>query len=256
MFIGLLRATPGDDAETCVINGLGVSNRHKSHTEPKRLFPQTVKPATIIAAGMTARAERGQPTPRRFTGEAAGLDRRNFADIAAERGHGETEMRRGPPPVPTHLKLLRGNPGKQALNKHEPQPLLPDKVPDPPEFLSGYAHDEWYRIIDELYRLRLVTSVDVNCLAAYCEAFKRWRTAQELLARMAERDEATAGLLVEGKTGNSVPNPLVVIADQAARNMVRYAAEFGLTPSARSRINTGVDAAGRTASKFDGLLAG
>ena len=35
--------------------------------------------------------------------------------------------------------------------------------------------------------------------------------------------------------------------------MVRYAAEFGMTPSARSRIATGD---GHQASKFDGLIGG
>lgn len=30
-------------------------------------------------------------------------------------------MSRGPPPTPTALKILRGNPGKRALPKHEPK---------------------------------------------------------------------------------------------------------------------------------------
>ncbi|HEY2526373.1 MAG TPA: P27 family phage terminase small subunit [Xanthobacteraceae bacterium] len=68
---------------------------------------------------------------------------------------------------------------------------------------------------------------------------------------MAEKDPITSGLVVK-KNGNATPNPLVAIAEKAARAMVRYAAEFGLTPAARSRISaTDVSAAD---SKFGPLL--
>jgi phage terminase small subunit len=49
-------------------------------------------------------------------------------------------------------------------------------------------------------------------------------------------------------------NPLVLIAKQAASDMVRYASEFGMTAAARARIAAGVYNS-PTASKFDGLLA-
>jgi P27 family predicted phage terminase small subunit len=67
-------------------------------------------------------------------------------------------------------------------------------VPEPPPFLVGYAADEWWRVAPELHRLGLLTLVDVMPLAAYCEAYKRWRTAEELLATMAEKDAVTGGL--------------------------------------------------------------
>lgn len=163
--------------------------------------------------------------------------------------------KRGPPPKPTVLKLIRGNPGHQALNKHEPQPTLPVQPPEAPEFLEGFAREEWNRIIVELYRLRLVTAVDINPLAAYCESYRRWRTAVETLTEMERSDPVTHGLIVKTQSGGTAPNPFVLIAQNAARNMVRYAAEFGLTPAARSRIT---DASSATApvSKFDGLIAG
>ena len=161
---------------------------------------------------------------------------------------------RGPRPIPTHLKLLRGNPGHQALNKNEPQPLQFENVPDPPEFLTGYARDEWWRIIEELQRLKLVTLVDINPLAAYCQAFKRWRTAEEMLATMADRDALMNGLIIKSKNGTAVPNPIAVMADKAAAAMVRYASEFGLTPAARSRITAAH--AENPDSKFAGLIAG
>jgi len=53
---------------------------------------------------------------------------------------------------------------------------------------------------------------------------------------MAERDQLTGGLMIKTTNGNAIQNPLVGTANKAAADMVRYAAEFGMTPSARSRI--------------------
>lgn len=100
-----------------------------------------------------------------------------------------------------------------------------------PAFLTGYAEEEWRRIIVELYHR--VTVVDVNALAAYCQAYARWRTAEEALATMAARDPLTNGLMIKTNTGSAVQNPIVATANKAARDMVRYAAEIGLTPAAR-----------------------
>jgi P27 family predicted phage terminase small subunit len=159
---------------------------------------------------------------------------------------------RGPPAKPTHLKLLRGNPGHQVLNKREPRPALPDKPPPPPDTLSGYAREEWDRIVVEAFRLKLVTALDINPLAAYCDAYERWRTARETIAGMAQRDEIMHGLIVKTQSGGAAPNPLVLIAQSAARDMVRFASEFGLTPAARSRISAG-EAIGE--GKFTGFIA-
>src|SRR5262245_29725022 len=154
----------------------------------------------------------------------------------------------GPPPTPSVIKLLRGNPGKRAI-RSEPKPEIPQTPPEAPAFLAGHARDEWKRVAPELHRLRLLTSIDVAPLAAYCAAYGRWRTAEELLNEV--RDELHAGLLVAGSS-RAVPNPLVKISRDAAEAMVRFAGEFGMTPVARSRISAGVGY--EPPSKFDGLL--
>jgi P27 family predicted phage terminase small subunit len=152
------------------------------------------------------------------------------------------------------LKLLRGNPGKQALNKAEPQPLIEPEPPDAPAFLLGHAADEWYSVAAELHRLKLLSRVDTQVLAAYCHAYGTWRYAVEVLNEMAARDPATHGLLVKGNKGGAIQNPMWFTARQAAKDMVRYAAEFGFSPAARCRISNadGED----PESKFAGLLAG
>jgi phage terminase small subunit len=105
---------------------------------------------------------------------------------------------RGRKLIPMHLKLIRGNPGKRAVLR-EPEPAVGEA--NPPDFLLGYAADEWFRVVDELLRLKLVTIIDLNVLAAYCQAYSGRRTMEEKLAEMAQRDTATAALLIRGPDG-------------------------------------------------------
>jgi P27 family predicted phage terminase small subunit len=146
-------------------------------------------------------------------------------------------------PTPLKLKLLRGNPGCRPI-KPEPQPRSAKECPLPPAHLSEYARCEWHRIGPELHRLGLLTVLDETSFAAYCCAYGHWRMAEELLSR--------EDLLVAGER-HGVANPLLKIAAQAARDLIRFGAEFGLTPSARARVTAGMPPG--SPSKFGDLLA-
>jgi P27 family predicted phage terminase small subunit len=71
---------------------------------------------------------------------------------------------------------------------------------------------------------------------AYCQAFARWRQAEDMLTAMAEHELETGALITKTSTGIPIQNPLQRIAVNAANDMIRYAAEFGLTPAARARV--------------------
>ena len=164
-------------------------------------------------------------------------------------------MVRGRKPTPTHLKILRGNPSRVPIHP-EIEPQVVEGIPGPPAFLMPEAKAEWRRLVVELYRLGVLTVVDERPFAAYCQAFAHWVAAEDAIARMATADPLTGGMTVMGSTGeNMVPNPLMYAARAAAADMVKYAAEFGFTPSARARVAAGV-AAGTAHSKFAGLIGG
>ena len=134
--------------------------------------------------------------------------------------------------VPTALKLKRGNPGKQRLNLKEPHFHRGNKPPVPPRHLNGVAREEWQRIVDELHQLGLLTTVDLNVFAVYCQTYARWVDAELQIAR----PDGTMQLTLTTDKGNEIYNPAVAVAMQAARDLVKYAVEFGFTPSSRSRI--------------------
>jgi P27 family predicted phage terminase small subunit len=153
-------------------------------------------------------------------------------------------------PTPVRLKLLRGNPGKRRIGDVF-EPPKPPAPPEPPEFLTGYAREEWERVAPGLALFRLLSNFDTMPLAAYCMAYEHWRTAEELMVRMAAGDPALQGLLVKGSKGQPRANPLLEISRMAARDMVRFADEFGFSPAARSRISAGISLVPAPKSKLE-----
>jgi P27 family predicted phage terminase small subunit len=162
-------------------------------------------------------------------------------------------MTTGRKPKPTHLKLVTGNPGKRALLKSEAQIVM--ALPSPPPHLNDEAKVEWGRISEELYKIGLLSGIDRAALAAYCQAYGRWVSAETAITAMSAGDKLTAGLLIKTSNGNAIQNPLVGTANKAMADMVRYAAEFGMTPSARSRINA-TPPAGEKEDPADRYFAG
>lgn len=134
----------------------------------------------------------------------------------------------GRKPKPTALKVVTGNPGKRPLNNNEPQ-IPTFTIPNPPAHLNEIALDEWNNVAPSLFNCGILSVVDRAALGAYCQAYARWAEAEALLAEMK--------LTVETAAGNHIQNPLVGIANKAAGDMMKYAAEFGMTPSARSRLS-------------------
>ena len=89
--------------------------------------------------------------------------------------------RPGPPPKPTALKLIAGNPGKKRLPQGEPKPMV--EAPVPPKHLTAEARVEWERLAPILVRLKLLTKLDRAALAAYCQAWARHVEAEEQVAK-------------------------------------------------------------------------
>lgn len=133
---------------------------------------------------------------------------------------------RGRKPKPTRLKLLEGNPGKRPISGREPQP--PASQPSCPAHLSPTAKAEWKRLAQTLNRIGVLTQVDRAALAAYCQAYGRWVEAEKKLQE--------TPVLLKTPAGYVQQSPWLTVANKQLELMVRYMAELGLTPSARSRL--------------------
>lgn len=130
------------------------------------------------------------------------------------------------PPKPTALKLLEGNPGKRPINRSEPKPA--SKTPNCPSWLDDVAKAEWKRVIKDLEGAGLITLIDRSALAAYCQAFSRWKHAEDIVKR--------EGLTMATESGYVMQHPAVGIANSALELMRKFMSEFGMTPASRSKI--------------------
>ena len=115
---------------------------------------------------------------------------------------------RGRKPKPTAVKQLEGNPGKRQLNANEPKPAA--RAPSCPKWLEDDAKKEWRRLAKQMEQLGILTEVDMAAFAGYCQAYARWKEAEEFIS----------------------------IAQQYMKQMSKFCEQFGLTPASRSRIVT------------------
>jgi len=134
---------------------------------------------------------------------------------------------KGRKPKPTKLRLIQGNPGKRPINKREAKP--PVGMPPCPEHLNEMAKKKWKEKSQELFALGILTKIDGDLLAGYCQAYSRWQDAEERLKDMGPT-------IVNA--GRVQPNPLIRISKDALATMLRLGVEYGITPSSRSRIQT------------------
>lgn len=136
---------------------------------------------------------------------------------------------RGRKPRPTAMKELEGNPGKRKLNVNEPKPSR--AAPQCPEWLDEEAKKEWDRMVRHLELLGVITEIDMAAFAAYCQAYSRWKEAEEFITKH--------GTIVKTPSGYWQQVPQVSIAQTYLKLMHKFCEQFGLTPSARSRIVAG-----------------
>lgn len=132
-----------------------------------------------------------------------------------------------PRPIPTALKRLRGNPGRRPLNDDEPQPAELVALGDPPDFLGPYGIEEWRRAGPVLIDLGLLTEADLMVFTTYCMNVNILIEAQHDIERN--------GMTIDGARG-PVRNPALATFAAATTALRSLAAEFGMTPSSRSRM--------------------
>jgi P27 family predicted phage terminase small subunit len=147
--------------------------------------------------------------------------------------------RPGPAPTPTHLKIVRGV-RRDRINDKEPKPTK--KTPPCPAWLSAEGKKVWRRTSKQLTEMGLLYACDGDSLAAYCEAVVRHQKACEVIN--------STGILIKGRRDGVVKNPAVQVARDAEATIKAFAQEFGLTPSARTRLKTTEE----TSSTLDDLL--
>jgi P27 family predicted phage terminase small subunit len=150
---------------------------------------------------------------------------------------------RGRKPKPTNIKKLEGC-RADRINKNEPQPKL-GKV-SCPGWLMPEAKKEWERIAGDLEVMGLLTQVDQAAFAGYCQSWAKYLEAEKLLDK--------EGTVIVSAKGNVNANPAIWISSSSLKQMLKFAVEFGLTPSSRGRISVASKGPGDPMDSMDELL--
>lgn len=135
---------------------------------------------------------------------------------------------RGRKPVPTAIKRLNGNPGNRPL-KDDDIKFEAVKPPPPDDLTSDVAKAKWDEMADMLTGYRLLSKLDLDALRVYCEAFAQWTDAVDSIQK-------TGWVVKAPKSGHPMLNPYMSVKKDAEKKMADFHADFGLTPSARTRV--------------------
>lgn len=142
---------------------------------------------------------------------------------------------------PTNLRLLAGVPvGK--LNNDEPQPDT--TIPQCPS-KDTLVKEIWDYTVEQLRVMELATMSDRDMLLAYCQAVAAHRRAGDQL----EADGTFIKLL-----GTSQPHPALKVQKEMASLIKTLGNEFGLSPSARSRIHVSAQQPKKTTGRDSARL--
>ncbi|WGM06852.1 phage terminase small subunit P27 family [Arsenophonus nasoniae] len=145
----------------------------------------------------------------------------------------------GPPKTPTHLRLIRGNPSKRAINKNEPKPEK--GVPPTPKHFNKQER-YWFKVLCErLDAIGVITAIDGMALELLVGAYVEWRKHRDVIDKEGETYKTTS------TDGNVMirPHPQVAMMADAWKRICRMQAEFGMTPASRSKVN------GKAANEID-----
>lgn len=152
---------------------------------------------------------------------------------------------KGPRPTPTVLKILRGNPGRRAINTSEPEPGALDPR-TPRELADKDARAEWRRTIVPAIATGQITAADRSLAILHCSLWATW-VSQNAIA--AERPHVT----LNARLGSQTPNVVRGMANKTIMLIAKVDAELGLSPSSRSRVKA-VAPAAKSANPLDRFL--
>ena len=141
---------------------------------------------------------------------------------------------KGRPRIPTEIKVLKGtlSPSRELL-----APMLvelSEGVPQPPAHLTPLGFEYWEVTCRELKNNHLLTGVDLGLVAGYCNELGLYKKA----CGMTEAE----GEVIVNRFGDKAVSPWYDVRSRALKQATQMGQLFGVTPSARGKIETGKSA--------------
>ena len=101
-----------------------------------------------------------------------------------------------------------------------------------PDWLLPEARLKWEEVTHELHELGVIATIDATALSMFCQTWAHYRTLEDHVARYGPT------YLIESDEGNyTMLRPEIRQLDRMREFLLRACAEFGLTPSSRTRLS-------------------
>ena len=141
---------------------------------------------------------------------------------------------KGRPPKPTKLKKMAGTDQPCRIIPNEMEVTTLANIPAPHIELNEYGLREWEIITSELLAKKMLHLVDLSLVASYSNEMGLYFEMEFLLKKVGRVDEF---FNEDGQLTRRTVKAEQRIAKDALANAMKIAAQFGLTPSARTRIS-------------------
>lgn len=136
--------------------------------------------------------------------------------------------------IPDHIKLVKGTAKKHRMNADAPATNA--GIPAPPEWLSERAIEIFYRLSAILSSMGVASPDDEAALAILASRMEEIELCTAFIednGRTYERRDESGALIM------ARARPEVGMRSEAMRHAQSLLSEFGLTPSARSKVSAG-----------------
>lgn len=141
--------------------------------------------------------------------------------------------KRGPKRTPSSVLAAR-NSRPHQMRCNEPTPVA--LAPACPDWLLPEAVEAWRYLAPKLEALGILTEIDGNAFARYCQTWARWRQAEDFLKKM-----GTTTYIEKRLTYSTTREwPQVRQAQRYGALLSKLESAFGLTPADRAGLNTAV----------------
>ena len=138
--------------------------------------------------------------------------------------------KRGPKPTPRAILKLKGSRAADYLPDQAEAELA---VPRMPSWLLPLAKTKWKELTKELEALGVIGTIDSTALAMLCQAHARYRECEDYVS------EYGLYFTMTDQAGNTIDRlcDMAREMDRIREFLLRAHADFGMTPSARTRIS-------------------
>lgn len=132
---------------------------------------------------------------------------------------------------PNAIRRLKGDTskGKKPIPEKD---LLPASMPSKPQdFTNPLAAEQWDLLMEVLAGADLLATADQWLCYQFCECWAKWYQANKNVSQQ--------GAVLVNSANNPVRNPWAIQESEKSVQLHRFYAELGLSPSARTKLQSG-----------------